>query len=126
MGIDPAPFWANLFLYTYENEYTSELISNDQVKARHFHATKRFIDDIRTLNDGGVFNVYKDIYPPELQLKVDTLVHMQLSLTWISQLKMECSFTNVSISVMLFPFLLLACSTLIVKSQINILFCSCW
>ena len=85
MGIDPAPFWANLFLYTYENEYTSELISNDQVKARHFHATKRFIDDIRTLNDGGVFSVYKDIYPPELQLKVDTLVHMQLSLTWISQ-----------------------------------------
>ena len=21
MGIDPAPFWANLFLYTYEEEY---------------------------------------------------------------------------------------------------------
>ena len=39
MGIDPAPFWANLFLYTYENEYMSELISNDKVKARHFHAT---------------------------------------------------------------------------------------
>ena len=39
MGIDPAPFWANFFLYTYENEYISELISNDKVKARHFHAT---------------------------------------------------------------------------------------
>ena len=25
MGIDPAPFWANLFLYTYENEYMSKL-----------------------------------------------------------------------------------------------------
>ena len=72
MGIDPAPFWANLFLYTYENEYMSELISNDKVKARHFHATKRFIDDLGTLNDGGVFSdVYKDIYPPELQLKVE-------------------------------------------------------
>ena len=43
MGIDPAPFWANLFLYTYENECMSELISNDKVKARHFHTTKRFI-----------------------------------------------------------------------------------
>ena len=28
MGIDPVPFWANFFLYTYENEYMSELISN--------------------------------------------------------------------------------------------------
>ena len=36
MGIDPAPFWANLFSYTYENEYMSELISNDKVKASIF------------------------------------------------------------------------------------------
>ena len=50
----------------------SELISNDKVKARHFHATKRFIDDLGTLNGDRVFNdVYKDIYPPELQLKVE-------------------------------------------------------
>ena len=50
----------------------SELISNDKVKARHFHATKRFIDDLSTLDDGVVFNdVYKDMYPPELQLKVE-------------------------------------------------------
>ena len=72
MEIDPAPFWANLFLYTYEYEYLSEFISNDKVKASHSHATKRFIDDLDTLNDGCVFNdVYKDIYPPELQLKVE-------------------------------------------------------
>ena len=65
MGIDPAPFWANEFLNTYENEYMSELVSNDKVKTRYFHVTKRFIDDLVTLNDGGVFNdVYKD--PPEL------------------------------------------------------------
>ena len=56
VGIDPAQFWANLFLYTYEDEYTSEFISNDKVKACHFHATKRFIDDLCTLNDRGVFN----------------------------------------------------------------------
>ena len=49
----------------------SELISNDKVKACHFHATKCFIDDLGTLNDGRVFNdVYKYIYPPEVQLKV--------------------------------------------------------
>ena len=32
MGLAPAPFLANLFLYTYENEYISELSSNDKVK----------------------------------------------------------------------------------------------
>ena len=48
-----------------------ELISNDKVKARHFHETKHFADDLVTLNDGDVFNdFYKDIYPPELQLTV--------------------------------------------------------
>ena len=66
MGIDPAPFGVNLFLCTYENEDMSELISNDKVKACHFHATKRFIDDLGIFND-----VYKDIYTPVLQLKVE-------------------------------------------------------
>ena len=72
VGIDPAPFWVNLLLYTYEDEYMSEFISNNKVKARHIHATKRFIDDLGILNDGGVFNdVFTDIYPLELQLKVE-------------------------------------------------------
>ena len=56
MGIDLAPFWTNLFFYTCEHEYMSGLISNDKVKAHHFHATKRLIDDLGTLNDGRVFN----------------------------------------------------------------------
>ena len=38
METDPAPFWSNLFLYTPGNEYMSEFISTDKVKARHFHA----------------------------------------------------------------------------------------
>ena len=64
MGIDAAPFSKNLFLYTYENKYMFELISNDKVKKRHFHATERYIDDLGTLNDRGVFNdVYKDSVP---------------------------------------------------------------
>ena len=50
----------------------SELIDLDKVKARHFHSTKRFIDDLCALNDGGEFGrVYKDIYPNELELKVE-------------------------------------------------------
>ena len=50
MGNDPAPFWAN------ENEYVSELISNDETKAHNFHAAKLFIDDLGTFNDGDVLH----------------------------------------------------------------------
>jgi len=72
MGIDPAPFWANLFLYQYENRYVTQLISEDKIKARHFHSTKRFIDDLCALNDGNLFErVYRDIYPDELELKIE-------------------------------------------------------
>ena len=39
----------------------SRLISNDKVKAHHFDATKRFVDDLGILKD-----VYKNIYPSEL------------------------------------------------------------
>ena len=72
MGIDPAPFWANLFLYTFEVEYMSKIIASDKVKAHHFHSTNRFIDDLCTLNDGGEFGrSYRDIYPDELDLKLE-------------------------------------------------------
>ena len=72
MGIDPAPFWANLFLYTYEEAYISKLISSDPVKARYFNSTKRFIDDLSAINDGYEFErVFKDIYPSELELKLE-------------------------------------------------------
>ena len=72
MGIDPAPFWANLFLYTYEHDYIKKLIKEDRVKAKHFHSTWRFIDDLCIVNDGGMFKrVFKDIYPDELELKVE-------------------------------------------------------
>ena len=51
-------------------KYMFELISTDKVKAHNFHTTKQFIDG--TLNDWRVFNdVYKYIYPLELQLNVE-------------------------------------------------------
>ena len=50
----------------------TELISSDKKKARHFHSTKRFIDDLCAINDGNLFGeIYKDIYPEELELKLE-------------------------------------------------------
>ena len=69
MGIDPAPFWANLYLYFYEEAYISELIRVDKRKARRFNLTKRFIDDLITANDEGEFGrECSNIYPAELEL----------------------------------------------------------
>ena len=50
MGIDPASFWVNLFLYSYEEEYMPSLTSSNKAKARHFHSTKRFIDVLCAIN----------------------------------------------------------------------------
>ena len=76
MGIDPAPFWANLYLYHYENDFMMKLIkSNDRVeryKGFKFKHCFRFIDDCCNVNDSGAFNdSYKQIYPPELELKCE-------------------------------------------------------
>jgi len=72
MGIDPAPFWANLFLYKYEHQYIKNLIKNNRIKAKHFHSTFRFIDDLCAINDGAEFSrVFKEIYPDELVLEVE-------------------------------------------------------
>lgn len=69
MGSDPAPFFANLFLYYYENKWVKSLKRIDILRARKFSHTFRFIDDLFTINDGNEFcNHFKEIYPPELQL----------------------------------------------------------
>ena len=51
MVIDLAPFRINLFSYFYEEQY----IPSDKILARNFHLTKRFIDELCVINDGGEF-----------------------------------------------------------------------
>ena len=47
------------------------LTPTDKMKARHFHSTKCFIDDLCAINDGGELGrSICDIYPKELELKV--------------------------------------------------------
>ena len=71
MGIDPAPFWANLFLYSYESTYIQSLVSTVSPIFYNFAGTRRFIDDLCALNDGEKFSKhYKEMYTEELELKV--------------------------------------------------------
>ena len=55
-------------------------------KARRFSNTFRFIDDLLTINDDNLFlENFKEIYPPELQLNLessgDTITFLDLCLT---------------------------------------------
>ena len=69
MGSDPAPFFANLFLYFYETKWMNELRKNDLIKARKLCNIFRFINDLNSIDDGGEFESnYSNIYPEELQL----------------------------------------------------------
>ena len=82
--INPASFWANLFLYSYKEDYMS-LLTSDKVKARRFHSRKRVIDNLCAINDGGEFerSIF-DIYPKELELKVEHQGdHDTLFMIWI-------------------------------------------
>ena len=70
MGSDPAPFFANLFLYFYESKWINKIKKQSLYRARRFTNTFRFIDDLDAMNDCGEFEkCFKDIYPQELELK---------------------------------------------------------
>ena len=88
MGSDPAPFMANLFLYYYESKWVKNLKKHSLQKARRFSHTFRFIDDLLTKNDNNLFlQNFKDIYPPELQLNLessgDHVTFLDLDLTLV-------------------------------------------
>ena len=72
MGIDPAPFWANLHLYAYEYKFIKTLMRTNVRKAMKFRYAVRFIDDQCNLNDGGEFGrSFHLIYPRDLELKCE-------------------------------------------------------
>ena len=72
MGIDPAPFWAKPFLYSYESQFMKNIMREDKEKALHYHGSFRFIDDKCCINGSGEFGrSFPNIYPPSLELKIE-------------------------------------------------------
>ena len=69
MGSDPATFFANLFLYYYENKWINDLKKTDLLTARKIKNIFRFIDDLNSINDHNIFfDNIENIYPEELEL----------------------------------------------------------
>ena len=74
MGSDPAPAFANLFLFHYESSWLKSIKKNNHILARKFGQVFRYIDDLIALNDGHSFEAFhEDIYPEELQLNKENL-----------------------------------------------------
>ena len=72
MGIDPAPFWANLFLYFFESKHVQNVISKKSTRAYKYHANSQFIDDLCPINDDDELSkFFKCIYTGELELKLE-------------------------------------------------------
>ena len=64
MGIDPAPLWANLYLYYFESKFITKMSRSEQYRGFKFRHCFRFIDDLLTINDSNEFkNSIKEIYP---------------------------------------------------------------
>ena len=72
MGINLAPYRANLFLFFSESEYVQQLITKGSPRAYKFHGTSRFMDDLSTINDDSELSFsYKCIYPKQLERKLE-------------------------------------------------------
>ena len=73
MGTNCAPLLADLFLYSYENEFLDKLIKKGKRKlARKFNLSYRYIDDLIFINNKRFKEFISDIYPKELTISETT------------------------------------------------------
>ena len=73
MGTNCAPLLADLFLYSYENEFLDKLIKEGKRKlARRFNLSYRYIDDLISFDNKRFEELISDIYSKELTISETT------------------------------------------------------
>ena len=73
MRTNCAPLLADLFLYSYENEFLDKLIKKGKRKlARKFNLSYRYIDDLISFNNKRFKKFISNIYPKELTISETT------------------------------------------------------
>ena len=73
MGTNCAPLLADLFLYSYKNEFLDKLIKEGKRKlARKFNLSCRYIDDLISFNNKRFKEFISDNYPKELTVSETT------------------------------------------------------
>ena len=70
MGTNCAPLLADLFLYSYENEFLDNMIrSGHRRLARSFNLCYRYIDDLIVFNNKKFLDYLKEIYLSQLTVE---------------------------------------------------------
>ena len=70
VGTNCAPLLADLFLYSYENEFLDNMIrSGHRRLARSFNLCYRYIDDLIVFNNKKFLDYVKEIYPSQLTVE---------------------------------------------------------
>ena len=70
MGTNCAPSLADLFLYSYENEFPDNMIiSGHRRLARSFNLCYRYIEDLVVFDEKKFLDYLKEIYPSELTVE---------------------------------------------------------
>ena len=73
MGTNCSPLLADIFLYSYEEEFMKSLLSTGrQQLAYRFNFTYRYIDDAMSINNPEFENNLSQLYPVELEIKDTT------------------------------------------------------
>ena len=73
MGTNCAPLLADLFLYSYENEFLDKLIKEGKRKlARKFNLSYCYIDDLISFNNKRFKEFISDLYPKEITVSKTT------------------------------------------------------
>jgi RecG-like helicase len=74
MGSDPAPFFANLFIFHFECAWIKRTLTGDYGRVKQLNYTFRYIDDLIAINDNDEFEKsYEEIYPSALTLKKENI-----------------------------------------------------
>ena len=73
MGTNRVPLLADLFLYSYENEFLDKLVKEGKRKlTRKFNLSYRYIDYLISFNNKRFKEFISDIYPKELTISETT------------------------------------------------------
>ena len=108
MGTNCAPLLADLFLYSYENEFLDKLIKEGKRKlARKFNLSYCYIDDLISFNNKRFKEFISDIYPKELTVSEtteSTSIGSYLDLLFIRD-KLDDKRDVFSFHIVNFPFM---------------------
>ena len=104
MGTNCSPLLADLFLYSYENEFLDNMVRSCHRRlARSFNLCYRYVDDLIVFNNKKFLDYLKEIYPSQLTAeKLTNQITWQTTLISHSSQTVEASFqpgymTNVMI-----------------------------